>query len=752
MEAEQQRRDWWALGAGVGLALLFLAVSVQKIWAGDFWGQLYTGQLILERGKLPRADEYTFTATGHPVTEVRWLYCVLIALGWKVGPWLLCVAMAAVLRAMWGAIVWSVRKAAASPAGLFILGLGMVAGLGRWVLRPELATDFFVAVFLVGLENARRRGRIGWAWGLVGVQVLWVSMHSVSIFGPVLAWMFAGSAVAGRIGWGEKRSWKFATQSALLALAVTGACWINPYFHAGATYPLEMWREAGGVVGEVLAEMKSPLEIPIGLWRWDLWAALALAVLVAGTYVLNWRKIGPARLGVLVIALYLGATAQRNMSLLAIMAVWAGLTNLSEAAAAMEWPRIRWGRRAAFASVTLAAMWSAWYVASDQAWASIGVGRESGLGVVERDVAQGAAEFVVGSGADTRVFNNMRDGHYLSWWSRGKIKVFIDGRTDVFGDAFLREYTSVGPGTWDATTEKWKINTAVLPVRGFEDLIRFLMRNKAWALVYLDHRNVVFVRDRPEQAELIAKSRIDPAKRWAATDEPRETIEAWKTALGAEPRPWYRFGMAQSFLAIGSMENAEEYLRRTLEASPSHERALAELAAICWLTGRDSEGDQLQAKLDKGSEWSQYSYRSLAGMLMDAGRNDEAVGAMKKAIDAGAHDAALYVSVGDWNFGRKQYAAARADYEGAVKAGTDTAAEWKKLGYAREQTGDLKGAEDAYRRSLTRDGKQHEVWYLLGLAQARGGNKDAARVSLATALRINPGFGPAKKALEDLAR
>src|SRR6516162_1145564 len=52
---EARRPDPVWLVAIAALALLFLAVSVQKIWAGDFWGQLRTGQLILERGALPHA-------------------------------------------------------------------------------------------------------------------------------------------------------------------------------------------------------------------------------------------------------------------------------------------------------------------------------------------------------------------------------------------------------------------------------------------------------------------------------------------------------------------------------------------------------------------------------------------------------------------------------------------------------------------------------------------------------------------------
>src|SRR5437762_3938444 len=90
----------WRVGMA-GVVLLFLAVSVQKIWAGDFWGELRNGEWILSHWAWPRVDEYSFTAAGREVREVRWLYCVAVALLWKVGAWALCLGQVVLLGAVW---------------------------------------------------------------------------------------------------------------------------------------------------------------------------------------------------------------------------------------------------------------------------------------------------------------------------------------------------------------------------------------------------------------------------------------------------------------------------------------------------------------------------------------------------------------------------------------------------------------------------------------------------------------------------
>lgn len=767
-------RSWGVWVGAVGVVLLFVAVSVQRIWAGDFWGQLRTGQWILEHGAVPRVDEYSFTRAGVPVVEVRWLYCVVVALGWRVGAWVLCVGQAVVLAGMWGMIVWPARRALREPAGLLVLALAIGAGAGRWVLRPELATDFFVAAFLVGMERVRWCAREGgsagrWSgWWLAPAQVVWANTHSVYVMGPVVvgafwmgevledvwnAWRRRGAGASEGAGDREAAGHRRAmVRMTVIGVVVGAACLVNPYGWRGAVYAAEMWRETGSVVGETIGEMRSPLAMPWGAWTWDLRAAGALAAVAAVTFVWNWRRVGAARVLVFAAAAYLAASMQRNEVLLAVMGGWAGLMNVAEAVGADGAARgsaSRW-RAVGAAAVGVVSAGLAWYVASDRAAIAEGAPKEFGLGVVEWDLPTGATDFVVESGAAPQVFNTMRAGHYIGWRSGGRIKVFVDGRTDVYGDAFLAENAAIGPANWESETERWGINTAIVPVKGYGDLLGFLSRSPDWMLVFLDHHDAVFVRNVAANSGVIEKYRVDLSRPWTPRGpEPYEAVEGWKAAIGGRGRPWYSLGMAEAFLAMRSWGNAKMYLERAAAGFPWSERARAELSAVDRFLGDEGEGERLVRGLR--GVWLGYSERTLASMLMGAGRKEEALAALERAVRAEPGDPNAHVALGDLLFQAQDFAGARREYEAAARDGHDAAAEWLKLGYARERVGDAAAAEAAYRRSLDRDPRQAQVWNHLGTLVVVH-DREAGIRCFERAVEIDPAMAAARRNLEAARR
>jgi tetratricopeptide (TPR) repeat protein len=780
-EASQNRagaKVGWAIWlAWVGLALLFVAVSVQKIWAGDFWGQLRTGQWILEHRAWPQADEYTFTRAGTPVTEVRWLYCVAVALGWRVGAWVLCLGQAVLLAAMWAILAWRPRRALTTVSGVLVLGLAIAAGSGRWVLRPELMTDFFLATFLVLLDGAvARRGEGApsrWSvlvrgMALVIVQVLWVNTHSVYVLGPLVAAVFAGARFV-EVGIGRITSkmygppaegsprWSEAIWLVVISLAVTAACWVNPYGQRGAVYAIEMWREAraGSVTGGMIGELRSPLAMPLAMWTWDIWAIWALVAVVAATFVVNLRRVPIARAIMFAAGVYLAATSLRNAALVAVIGAWAGLRNVAEMREAWATLAPRpwmWDLRSgALVSMTAAAIGFAWYVATDRHAIAIGAPKEFGLGVVEWDTPRGAADFVVSSGARPQVFNSIRDGHYLGWRSEGKIKVFVDGRTDVIGDELLGAFEAVSPHTWDATADRFGINTAIVPVKNYPDLVAYLAHAPAWALVYLDHRNMVFVRDIPDHASLIASYRIDPAKPWTGPlESAEERVEPWKAAIGGPGRPWFSLGMAESFLAIGSFENAARFLEAGVAKFPRHERLRATLAAVDQYLGKRSEAATIAGWLNPRSQIVIGTQLTLAGWLVASGRKAEAARTLEAVLEASPDDAAARVHLADQYFQLGDFARAAEHYHRALGNTTGPAADWKKFAYALDQTKDYISAADAYRISLAADPNQPDTYYLLGRCLARQRDNAGAILAFRQALKLKPDYGAAQQALDTL--
>ena len=67
----------WGLRKVVAAFLLLTAASFRKVWGADFWWQYATGRFVAEHG-IPREDVFSYTMTGQPWIEMRWLYCYVL--------------------------------------------------------------------------------------------------------------------------------------------------------------------------------------------------------------------------------------------------------------------------------------------------------------------------------------------------------------------------------------------------------------------------------------------------------------------------------------------------------------------------------------------------------------------------------------------------------------------------------------------------------------------------------------------------
>lgn len=756
-----------------GLVLLFLASAVQKIWGLDTWWQLATGRWIVENGRFPTTDVFSYTASSHDWIEMRWLFCVLLHAGWKVGgPTLLIAVEVLALAGLWTAVAWRTRRLLTHPGVLLILGLGIGAGLSRWVLRPELVAYCLSAVYLVWLDAARR-DRSAWArkwvWALVLVQAVWTNSSTLLALGPALAWAFAvgdtghralSRIVAARRSGAERVDWAGVVDGRMfgLAAAITAACWVSPYFHDGAMFPLLLFSQIqeGHIVSRVIGEMASPLRTPWSQWTLDLRLALALAVAGVGTFVLNRRHLDLPRVVVFAAGLYLASSAQRNAALLAVWGTWAALRNVEDLARDAGEPDPGRARLALVARGALGVAWGfvAWFVASDRWSTSINAPRESGVGVVEWNTAAGAVEFLREHRPLEPWFTSIRDGGYLAWElqdARGAgPKIFVDGRLEVYGPALLAQaVAATSPEAWPALEEKWKFKTAVFPVRGHEDVIRMLATSGRWAAVYADHRNIVLVRRIPEHEAIIsmAAGRVGLVAR---EDAPAEEAPAWKRAIGGTSRPFWSQGMAESMLALGEFDRSAGFLALALERFPGQPKLIATLAAVERFRGRSAEGDGLYNSLAGLREWRVRSDALLLSWLEPAGRFAEAVPVAERIIMLDPADMRMRLVLADLYFRLQRFKDALPQYQGVVKVAGADAAVWLKLGFSAEQSARPEDAIAAYRRSLDLDPSQAPAWSMLGALLEQKGDRGEAVKAYRRALELRPDSRKAREGLERL--
>jgi hypothetical protein len=97
------------------------------------------------------------------------------------------------------------------------------------------------------------------------------------------------------------------------------------------------------------------------------------------------------------------------------------------------------------------------------------------------------------------MFNSYNWGGYLIWALYPDYRVFVDGRTDLYDDAFLRDYLNVAmarPG-WEDVLQRYDVKLIVIERDSV--LATFLQatgEDSGWRMSYSDAQAAIFVRDR----------------------------------------------------------------------------------------------------------------------------------------------------------------------------------------------------------------------------------------------------------------
>jgi hypothetical protein len=91
-----------------------------------------------------------------------------------------------------------------------------------------------------------------------------------------------------------------------------------------------------------------------------------------------------------------------------------------------------------------------------------------------------------------RVFTNDEWGDYLIWRLYPSHKVFLDGRSDFYGNAFEKKYQDVVNVRygWDVILDEFGVDTVLMPVDAA--LAGALKESSRWRVVYDDGIAVAF--------------------------------------------------------------------------------------------------------------------------------------------------------------------------------------------------------------------------------------------------------------------
>ncbi|MBM3785369.1 MAG: hypothetical protein FJW30_13465 [Acidobacteria bacterium] len=441
-------------------ALVFYQAPEQFFRDSDSGWHIRAGERMIERGAVPRVDEFSFSKPGNE---------------WFAWEWAADVAMGAAHRTMglrgvvllyWLAIgfaswLW-VRLAFRNGGNFWLVCLFaspmLTAAQLHWLARPHVLGWVFL---LLALDGMGRRG--AWYWMLL--SVLWANAHGSFFLLPVLLLIH-----------GMPR----------YALAASVASLVNPYGWQLHVHLVHYLRDHELL--SRIAEFQSFNFHAAGAWQIGALLVTGLAGSVCAAALGQWSRA--------LTLLLFSAMALRSARGLPVLAM-AGLPLAAGAwtAALRAWryspgwmPRLLdYGNRLEALQRPLRG-----YAGGAIAAALLG------LALAGTPASFPAKEFPVAAAAHLpaggRLLAPDKFGGYLIYRFDGARKVYFDGRSDFYGAPFLREYIDLVEVRREAAgiVAKYDFTHALLPPR--YSLVPFLER-AGWKRLYSDETSVLLERN-----------------------------------------------------------------------------------------------------------------------------------------------------------------------------------------------------------------------------------------------------------------
>ena len=463
------------------LAVGLFIMAARRATDPDLWWHLRTGQLILENHKIFHSDPYSFTKFDRPWVDHEWLSQILIFGLYRVGSWGTLIAGFALIIA--GAYLIVFMR---SPGRPYVAGVatvwGAVASIPCWGVRPQMLTLLLSSVWLLILEHSEEKPKILWWTPLI--MLLWVNLHAGYAVGlAFLALFFIGDALDAAFGSGSS----VVTRLRHLGLALA-ACLavvpLNPYGLRLYRYPFETLHSRA--MQAYISEWHSP--------DFHHTRYLPLLLMILATLVLPAllpRSLRVRDLLLLSVTTYAALRSARHIPVYVLVAVPL-LSRLLQTQLEKSRKSNLFSGAAPPTRIKLAVN------ASLLAGFLVFTGLRLSF-VVRHQAASEAQAFPAAAAsflAHTRpsgpLLNHYNWGGYFIWKLYPAYPVFIDGRADVYGDAFLDEFFStysLSGQSWRVPLEKWRIRTVVLPPDA--PLLAALRTQPQWRQVFSDSQATI---------------------------------------------------------------------------------------------------------------------------------------------------------------------------------------------------------------------------------------------------------------------
>jgi hypothetical protein len=452
----------WPFLVTVSFATLFF-FSLRPATDPDYGWHIANGRHVFDGVTFSGADPYSWTARNLWIAHEWLTEAAMSAIHDLLGATGNSLLAAIIITAAYALVYAGLRaRSFGQPVALASLLVCFAGALRSLSVRPHVIEMLFLAlsVWIVESYLRKRSSRRRFILCVAGLGLLWVNMHGSF---PLLAAVLAITAVELVIA--RDTRWPSVAVAAVVAISVN---LLNPW-----SYRIFGFAVQSITSGQTLAsidEWKRPV-----LTEWIAAPLLFQLVLGAVGVVLTVRvlrdrtaKAFPATIGLLRVPAFAFLALQSgrhvmlfgiaNAAFIAIALSWAGRALRAHSKSAPRPADNDSGREivnvVAAAAVIVAVLFSGWRAISPEAQ-SKALEKQYPVRMID--------ELNRSSGTGDRLLNDYNWGGFIIM--RSPVKVFIDGRSELYGDSQLERYASIIhlQRGWDRRLNELGVTRVLMP-------------------------------------------------------------------------------------------------------------------------------------------------------------------------------------------------------------------------------------------------------------------------------------------------
>jgi hypothetical protein len=480
------------------LMLVLFMLAVRPVIDPDFWWHLRTGQYIFETRTIPHRDIFSSLFFGKEWVTHEWLSEVLMYMVHRAFGYggLVVVFASLIMCALWITYRRCARRAGHPYVAGVALLLGALAAAPTWGVRPQIFSFLLASIFIAVLDDYARSLSSRAVFWLAPLMVLWVNMHAGFALGLALIALTIVGLVLNEwlVPEGETRQplWPRVSRLCLVLLTCVMGVALNPNGLRMYSYPFETLTSQAMM--KHIQEWFSPdfhelMFLPT--------AALIFAMLAV--LALSKKRVKPGEVLMLAATGYASLRSGRNIPFFALVCMpllaehgWSWATSLRVG----QWLTIPEKREEGTSATLKLVINLALLVLMPSMLCVLRVKQViDGRAADEaKNFPVAAVEYIRAHGVAQPIYNEYGWGGYLISNLYPEYRVYIDGRADVYGDAFIEEFlkTHDGESNWREPLDRYGVRTVIVgPNVALASLLR---EDSGWHKVFEDQKSVIFVK------------------------------------------------------------------------------------------------------------------------------------------------------------------------------------------------------------------------------------------------------------------